>query len=119
MGKRADHRAGENRRSRDRIGSGRFLVAAGRAFPNAELIGADLDPLATLAAHAHLASAGFADRSQVFHSDYRTLKLPTVDGPTLFIGNPPYVRHHQLGPRWKSWLTAHARHLGYDASQLS
>jgi adenine-specific DNA-methyltransferase len=101
------------------IGSGRFLVAAGRAFPNAELIGADLDPLATMAARAHLATAGFADRSKVFHSDYRTLKLPKIDSPTLYIGNPPYVRHHLLGPRWKSWLTAQARHLGYDASQLS
>jgi adenine-specific DNA-methyltransferase len=100
-------------------GSGRFLVAAGRAFPNAELIGADLDPLATLAARAHLATAGFADRSRVFLRDYRTLQLPNIAGPTLYIGNPPYVRHHLLGCKWKSWLTAQARHLGYDASQLA
>jgi adenine-specific DNA-methyltransferase len=101
------------------IGSGRFLVAAGRAFPNAELIGADLDPLATLAARAHLAAAGFTKRSKVFQCDYRTLKLPPGDGPTLYIGNPPYVRHHLLGAKWKAWLTSQARELGYKASQLS
>src|SRR5258708_4030174 len=101
------------------IGSGRFLVAAGRAFPNAELIGADLDPLATMGARAHLSTAGFAKRSKVFQCDYRTLQLPEADGPTLYIGNPPYVRHHLLGAKWKSWLSAQARQLGYDASQLS
>ena len=34
-------------------------------------------------------------------------------GPTLYLGNPPYVRHHDIPAPWKRWLaeTARARHL--------
>jgi adenine-specific DNA-methyltransferase len=38
---------------------------------------------------------------------------------TLFIGNPPYVRHHQISPVWKRWLAEKAREIGLDASQLA
>lgn len=101
------------------VGSGRFLVAAGRKFPNAELIGVDIDPLAAWIARAHLAAAGCAQRARILVADYRELALPPVNGRTLYIGNPPYVRHHLLGTRWKRWLTNAAKSLGYDASQLA
>jgi adenine-specific DNA-methyltransferase len=101
------------------LGSGRFLMAAGKAFPQAELIGVDIDPLATLIARANLAAAGFSDRSLVLLRDYRDLKLPLIEGKTLYIGNPPYVRHHVLETRWKQWLTQEAQKRGYSASQLS
>jgi len=101
------------------IGSGRFLVAAGRRFPNAELIGVELDPLAALLARGHLAAAGFAARSMVIVGDYREAPLPSISGPTLYIGNPPYVRHHLLGQQWKTWLVRTARTYGLDASQLA
>jgi hypothetical protein len=100
-------------------GSARFLVAAGRRFPRAELLAVDLDPLATLLARAHLAAAGLADRARVILGDYRELSLPDIDGPTLFIGNPPYVRHHLIEPRWKVWLVETARRHGIKASQLA
>ena len=101
------------------VGSGRFLLAAARKFPNAELIGVDIDPLAVLITRANLNAAGCASRSQISVGDYRELRLPTVDGRTLYIGNPPYVRHHLLTPKWKQWLTASARRFGYAASQLA
>jgi len=101
------------------IGSGRFLVAAGRRFPDAELIGVELDPLAALLARGHLAAAGLAARSTVMVGDYREVGLPSIDGPTLYVGNPPYVRHHLLGQRWKAWLVTTARTYGLDASQLA
>jgi adenine-specific DNA-methyltransferase len=101
------------------VGSGRFLIAAGKAFPNAELIGIDIDPLATLLARANLNALGFADRSLILMGDYRELKVPPVAGPTLYIGNPPYVRHHLLDQSWKKWLTEEAAKLGYTASQLA
>jgi adenine-specific DNA-methyltransferase len=50
--------------------------------------------------------------------DYR-LGLPATAGRTLFIGNPPYVRHHQISGAWKAWLTAQAKSLGMEASQLA
>jgi adenine-specific DNA-methyltransferase len=51
--------------------------------------------------------------------DYRDVALEPIDGETLFIGNPPYVRHHQISADWKGWLarTATARKL--DVSRLA
>lgn len=100
-------------------GSARFLVSAGRRFPSAHLVAIEIDPLAALLARAHLAEAGLADRAEVILGDYRQIELPRADGPTLFIGNPPYVRHHQIEPEWKGWLRTAARRLGLDASQLA
>jgi adenine-specific DNA-methyltransferase len=101
------------------VGSARFLVAAAKAFPNADLIGVDVDPLAAIIARANLAALGLADRSTIILGDFRSLKLPSVNGKTLYIGNPPYVRHHLLQPAWKQWLTDEAGKRGYSASQLA
>jgi adenine-specific DNA-methyltransferase len=94
-------------------GSGRYLLAAGRRFPRAELIGSEIDPLAALLARANLAAAGLGGRARVVVGDFRALTLPPVAGPTLYLGNPPYVRHHDIAARWKRWLaeTASARDL--------
>src|SRR6185436_11401673 len=73
-------------------GSGRFLVAAGRVFPKAELVAVEKDPLAALLCRAHLSRAGFAARARVLVGDYRDVSLSEVRGRTLFVGNPPYVR---------------------------
>jgi hypothetical protein len=100
-------------------GSARFLVSAGREFPNAELIGFEVDPVAALIGRAHLAAAGLADRATIHLEDYRAAKLPQADGKTLFIGNPPYVRHHLLSQEWKEWLVSRAAILGLKASQLA
>ncbi len=100
-------------------GSGRFLLAAGRAFEEASLIGVETDPLAALVARANIVTAGLSDRAQVVLQDYRSVRLPGVEGPTMFVGNPPYVRHHLLEPEWKEWLTKEASARGYAASQLA
>jgi adenine-specific DNA-methyltransferase len=100
-------------------GSGRFVVAAGRRFPRAALLATEVDPLALLALRAHLAAAGLARRARVVAGDYRSLALDPVRGPTLFIGNPPYVRHHAIGAEWKAWLVRRANELGLRASQLA
>ena len=100
-------------------GSARFLLAAARRFPKAELIGVEVDPLAALIARANLAAGGYADRARIVLGDYRDLKLPPTDGRTLYIGNPPYVRHHLLDSRWKGWLSREADRLGYRGSQLA
>lgn len=100
-------------------GSARFLVAAGGRFPQAELIASELDPVAAVLARGNLAAAGLADRSHVIVGDYRRLDLPKVDGPTLYLGNPPYVRHHLIEPDWKAWLARTAKRHGLKASQLA
>lgn len=100
-------------------GSGRFAVAAGRAFPRAEIIAVELDPLAAMLARAHLAAAGLARRSRVVVCDYRAFRPDAIAGQTLYIGNPPYIRHHQIDPVWKKWLTTTAAARGLHASQLA
>ncbi len=101
------------------VGSGRFLLSAGRHFPEAKLVGVDVDPVATLMTRANLAAAGFADRSQIRLADYRRLLLDPIDGRTLFIGNPPYVRHHLIPAEWKTWFATEAERLGLTASCLA
>ncbi|MGH2533801.1 MAG: class I SAM-dependent methyltransferase [Thermomicrobiales bacterium] len=100
-------------------GSARFLVAAGRRFPDAELIAVEADPVAAILARGHLAAAGLISRSKVLLQDYREIDLPPVTGTTLFLGNPPYVRHHLIESRWKAWLAHTARTYGIEASQLA
>ncbi len=100
-------------------GSARFLLRAARRFPTAELVGVDLDPLAALMARANLAASGFGDRAEVRVGDYRRTKVEKREGRTLFLGNPPYVRHHLIDRRWKNWLAMEARRLGHRHSQLA
>ena len=102
-------------------GSGRFAVAAGRRFPRARVLAVELDPVAAICCRGHLAAAGLAGRARVEAADYRALPAePPDDGAgTLYLGNPPYVRHHQIAPAWKEWLTLTARAHGLEASQLA
>lgn len=100
-------------------GSGRFLLQAGRVFPDASLVAVELDPLAALLCRANLTAAGFDDRSTVMVEDYREADLGRCDGVTAFVGNPPYVRHHQIESRWKQWLTATAKSRDLPVSALA
>ncbi|MDB5322220.1 MAG: SAM-dependent methyltransferase [Phycisphaerales bacterium] len=52
-------------------------------------------------------------------ADYRTIELPTHKGATLFIGNPPYVRHHLVESVWKRWLVEKSAKMGLTASALA
>jgi hypothetical protein len=100
-------------------GSGRYLRAAAQQFPNAALVAVEIDPLAALLLRANAAVLGFADRLQMHVEDYRAISLPKVNGPTLFIGNPPYVRHHEIGEPWKHWFASNAATQGFKASKLA
>ena len=100
-------------------GSGRFAVAAGRRFARTSLVAVERDPVAAIACRAHLATAGLAGRAHVVVDDYRGADLGATDGRTLYLGNPPYVRHHQIGAGWKEWLTLTAHAHGLEASQLA
>jgi hypothetical protein len=100
-------------------GSARMLLAAGRHWPEAALIGVEIDPAAATIGRASLAAAGFAGRSAVLLGDYRRARLPPAGGPTLFLGNPPYVRHHQIAAPGKDWFRRAAREQGLPASGLA
>lgn len=100
-------------------GSGRFALKAGRTFPDASLVAVELDPLAALLCRANMTAAGLDDRARVVVDDYRQADLGQCNGLTAFVGNPPYVRHHQIEPRWKQWLTNRAASRGLPVSALA
>jgi len=76
---------------RSGAGSGRFILAAGQAFPDAQLVAIETDPLSALMLRANLTSRGWIDRATLIVNDYRHVELPPIAGVTAFIGNPPYV----------------------------
>lgn len=100
-------------------GSGRFTIAAAKAFPEAHLVACDIDPLSILILRANATVLGFANRLEPHVSEYRLLDISPINGRTLYIGNPPYVRHHQINVDAKEWLAKTAKHLGFKASKLA
>lgn len=100
-------------------GSGRFILLAGEVFPDAQLVAVEMDPLAALMLRANLNARGWAERATVLVQDYRQIKLPRCVGMTAFIGNPPYVRHHDISADWKGWYASEFASLGIKASSLA
>ena len=82
-------------------GTGRYAVAAARRWPDAEVIAIEKDPVLAAAARVHAAVAKVNVR--VVCGDYLDLQLPRIAGITAFIGNPPYVRHHDISDEAKRW----------------
>ncbi|MGH3157233.1 MAG: Eco57I restriction-modification methylase domain-containing protein [Streptosporangiaceae bacterium] len=99
-------------------GSGRFIGEILRRRPEIEAVAVDSDPLATLMTRAVIACLR-ARSVRVIHGDYTRLQVPDYVGRTAFIGNPPYVRHHQLTPEAKSWAQETASRLGHRISGLA
>lgn len=100
-------------------GSGRYAIAAGRVWPHAEIVAVDLDPLATLMTKAALTVHRMMGRSTVQLCSYNEAIIPSIDGISLFIGNPPYVRHHDIDTKQKEWLSRTSAAFGVRASQLA
>jgi hypothetical protein len=100
-------------------GSGRFVLAAADAFPDAKLVAIERDPLAALMLRANLAARGMLPRATIIVGDYCTARIGRVQGRSLFIGNPPYVRHHQIEAASKLWFGEAAKALDVPASKLS
>jgi adenine-specific DNA-methyltransferase len=100
-------------------GSARFAIAAGAVLAKANIVAVELDPISAILSRANLATRGMQRRATVELEDYRRFSAPTIEGRTLYIGNPPYVRHHNIEPQWKRWLTTTAHKRGLSASQLS
>lgn len=99
-------------------GSGRFTAAITSKCPEIATVAIDLDPVATLMTRATLASLG-GGNTRVIHADYTRWRLPRVPGRTVFVGNPPYVRHHNLTAETKEWAQEAARKLGQSVSGLA
>ena len=98
-------------------GSGRFALALA-ARTDAPIVAFDTDALCTLITRAALAVSGNATVA-VENSDYTQAVLARHSGRTAFVGNPPYVRHHNLSPETKLWAEVAAARLGVPISGLA
>ena len=99
-------------------GSGRFALAAARACPRAHVLAVESHPQMARLLRERVQQSGLASRIAVIEGDFRTLALQT-HGRTLWLGNPPYVRHHDIAPAWKDWYRQGMAGLGIAASQLA
>lgn len=100
-------------------GTGRFAIAAARAFPNASIVAIENDRELAGLLLDNLCAARLGKRTQVLVADFREIALPPVEGATLFIGNPPYVRHHDIDTRWKHWYSSRLATRGIRGTQLA
>lgn len=98
-------------------GTGRYALHAARRWPRAEVIAVERDPGLAEAIRINAQVAGVD--IQVLCTDYLSLSLPKVNGTTAFVGNPPYVRHHDLSPIDKAWYSREMARLGLPHSQLA
>jgi adenine-specific DNA-methyltransferase len=100
-------------------GTGRYVLKALRRFPNACGVAIEQDPQVAALLEANARLLGVADRLTVIVGDYRNCELPESVGPTLFIGNPPYTRHHNIDENWKTWYAQGLRAAGVKGSKLA
>jgi hypothetical protein len=100
-------------------GSGRFLASSARQFKSSQLVAVEADPLAALMLRANAAVQGWSPRLSLHVGDFRELTLPAISGVTAFVGNPPYVRHHDISPQWKAWYREACAAFGVRASALA
>ena len=99
-------------------GTGRFALAAALACPRAQVLAVEAHPEMLALLRRRVAAAGLSERIQVIEGDFRTVTIP-LRGRALFIGNPPYVRHHDIAPAWKHWYRQGMAARGIAASQLA
>jgi len=98
-------------------GSGRYAVALSRSGFTGTIVAVDPDPLAVLMTRAHAHAAGVP--LTVIRASFLDLDLPPVSGPTAWFGNPPYLRHHNLGRATKAWAKAAGAQCGVPVSGLA
>ena len=100
-------------------GSGRFSLAAAIRFPNAKVYAVDSSELACTMCSENVRRYGFESRIEVVNSSFMDFTLPNDRGKALWIGNPPYVRHHHIDPTDKDHFKDTAKDLGLSSSKLA
>lgn len=99
-------------------GAGRFSIAAAAHFPGSRVVAIEKDIGLATALRRAARDRGLGKRIEVRHGDFLDCPLPYT-GRRLFLGNPPYVRHHALSARQKSWLKGVGAQLEKRFSGLS
>jgi hypothetical protein len=99
-------------------GAGRFSLAVAKALPRARVLAIESNPELALNLVNLIRTSSLAQRISVRVDDFLEAPLP-ADRPRIFIGNPPYVRHHTLRCDRKSWLAGAGATLGKAFSKLA
>jgi SAM-dependent methyltransferase len=99
-------------------GSGRFCIAAARRLPQAQIVAVERSPRMIQLLRSNLRSKGLERRVTIVEGDFRSVSLPTR-GRVVFVGNPPFVRHHDIEAEWKAWYGRGMLDHGIRASQLA
>ncbi|KFI91239.1 modification methylase XamI [Bifidobacterium saguini DSM 23967] len=101
-------------------GSGRYSLACATAFPDSKVLALDNSREAVSMCRANVAASGLSARIEVVQADFTEYEIERPDdGPVLWIGNPPYVRHHDIAPEAKKRFKTVAEQLGLKASGLA
>ena len=98
-------------------GTGRYALAAARRWPKAVVVAVEKNPVLaeSIKANARISRL----RIKVICEDFIDLQLPKIDGVTAFIGNPPYVRHHDIPAHTKQWYADEMKRQGLNNSLLA
>lgn len=91
-------------------GSGRFSIAALQQFRNARVEAYDVDPLCIKILKTNAKLLGFDDRLDAHEASFFAFRC-ACRGRQLFIGNPPYIRHHEIEREQKKRLAEFYRGL--------
>jgi adenine-specific DNA-methyltransferase len=100
-------------------GTARYAIAAALRFPNAKVVAIEIDPILRIIAKARIQAMGLGHQISVESCSFLDYKKPDVKGPVLYIGNPPYVRHHDINPSNKVAYAARCKKLGIGSSGLA
>lgn len=96
-------------------GTGRFCMAAAKRFPGVRVVAVERSEAMLAVLRRTLASAGLTDRVEVVPGDFRDVRIE-LSGRAAFVGNPPYVRHHDIEPSWKLWYATTMARFGQRAA---
>jgi hypothetical protein len=99
-------------------GAGRFSIAAATRFPGSRIIAIEKDMDLATGLERTARDQGFGKRVEIRAGDFLDCPLPYTC-PRLFLGNPPYVRHHALSAPRKAWLMGIGAQLAKRFSGLS
>lgn len=99
-------------------GSGRFAIAAAKRFPLAQVLAIERNAELAAQLRQRLQGLQLTNRVRVIEGDFRNVAI-TTNGRVLYVGNPPYVRHHDVDPAWKRWFGQGMAAHGIEASQLA
>jgi predicted RNA methylase len=98
-------------------GTGRYALQAARRWPRATIIAVEKDPALAEAIRINARTAGL--KIHVYCTDYLSLMVPRISGTTAFVGNPPYVRHHDISAETKAWYAREMLRLQLPNSKLA